>query len=403
MPVGPVALVLLAGAGDGERCGRHVVGHSGPGGDICALPDVHGRDEIGVAADKRVVVNDGAGFFHAVIVDRDRAAAEVDVFAYVAVADVGQVGDLRAVADGGVLDLHKIAAAHVRADTRTRTDVGEGADGRVRADLGIVDLRGVDARILSDLHVFQIAVRADHAAVGDGRRTAQHGPGQQLCPGPDEDGRLNIGVVIVPDRHACGGQIVQNAPAEHGLPLGQLLHGRNGVNAVAVGIGNTVLLHEVGEDERIVQRVHQRLTAHGAYAAFDRCAGKRFLVDGKRVNDGGASDDDDVLLLLVGRGQKDVELVGSLLELRAAQLAAVREAVLRLGQEPLVADQKETPDPARGQRTRQPRQQRRPHDRLQHHRAGKTCFRGIVRHKDDGRQIRQQTHAPSPIDILPVL
>lgn len=118
-----------------------------------------------------------------------------------------------------------------------------------------------------------------------------------------------------------------------------------------------MFLHEVGEDERIVQRVHQRLTVHGAYAAFDRRAGKRFLVDGERINDSGASDDDDVLLLLVGRGQKDVELVGSFLELRAAQLAAVREAVLRLGQEPLVADQKETPDPARGQRTRQPRQQ----------------------------------------------
>ena len=146
-----------------------------------------------------------------------------------------------------------------------------------------------------------------------------------------------------------------------------------------------MLLHEVGEDERIVQRVHQRLTADGGYAAFDRRAGKRVLVDGERINDGGAGDDDDVLLLFVGRGQKDVELVGGLLELRAAQLAAIREAALRLGQKPLVADQKEAPNPAGSQRTCQPRQQRRSHDRLQHHWTGGSCFCGIVGHKNDGR------------------
>ena len=295
------------------------------------------------------------------------------------------MGDFRAVADGGVLDLHEIAAAHMRPDTRTRTDIGEGPDGRVRADLGIVDLRGVDARIFSDLHVFQIAVRADGAAVGDGRRAAQDGPGQQLCPGPDEDGRLNIGIVIVPDRHTCGGQIVQNAPAENRLPFGQLLHGRNGINTVAVGIRNTVFFHEVGEDKRIIQRIHQRLTAHGTYAAFGRCAGKCRFINGKGIDHSRAGDDDDVLLLLVGRRQKDMKLVGSLLKLCAAQLAAVREAALRLGQKPLVADQKEASNPACGQRTRQPRQQRRPHDRLQHHWTGRSCFCGVVRHKDDGR------------------
>ena len=91
-----------------------------------------------------------------------------------------------------------------------------------------------------------------------------------------------------------------------------------------------MLLHEVGENKCIVQRVHQRLTAYGAYAAFDRRAGKRFLVDGERINDGGAGDDDDVLLLLVGGGQKDVELVGRLLELGAAEVAVAGEALPRL-------------------------------------------------------------------------
>ena len=216
------------------------------------------------------------------------------------------------------------------ADPRARTDIGKGPDRRVAADLGIVDLRGVDLRPLADLDIFQIAVRPDGAAVGNGGRAAQHGPGQKLGPGPDEDRGLDIRVVIIPNRHACGGEIVQNAAAQQRLPLGQLLHGADGVHAVTVSIGHAVVLEEVGEDERIVQRVHQRLTADGAHAALDRRAGERILIHGERIDDGRAGDDDDVLLLLVGGGQKDVELVGRLLELGAAEVAVAGEALPRL-------------------------------------------------------------------------
>lgn len=63
VPVGPVALVLLAGAGNGKRCGGHVIGHGGPGGNIRAFSDVNGCDEIRVAADEGIVVDNRADFF----------------------------------------------------------------------------------------------------------------------------------------------------------------------------------------------------------------------------------------------------------------------------------------------------------------------------------------------------
>ena len=91
-----------------------------------------------------------------------------------------------------------------------------------------------------------------------------------------------------------------------------------------------MFFHKVGEDKRIIQRIHQRLTAHGTYAAFGRCAGKCRFINGKGIDHSRAGDDDDVLLLLVGGGQKDVELVGRLLELGAAEVAVAGEALPRL-------------------------------------------------------------------------
>ena len=100
---GPVLLVLLPGPGDGEGHGRDVVGDGGACGDVRTVPDRDGRDEVRVAADEGVIPDGGAVFFRAVIVDRHGAAAEVAVPADIAVTDVGEVRDLGAVGNVGVL------------------------------------------------------------------------------------------------------------------------------------------------------------------------------------------------------------------------------------------------------------------------------------------------------------
>ena len=80
---GPVLLVGLARTRDGEGHGRDIIGDGGACGGVSALAHRDRRDQIGVAADEGVVADGRAVFFRAVIVDRDSAAAEVDVFAYV--------------------------------------------------------------------------------------------------------------------------------------------------------------------------------------------------------------------------------------------------------------------------------------------------------------------------------
>ena len=89
----PAGLVDLTLARDGEGIGGHLVGDGGAGGDVAAVSDRDGGDEVCVAADEGVVANRAAELFEAVVVRRDRAAAEVDALAAIAVADVGEVRD----------------------------------------------------------------------------------------------------------------------------------------------------------------------------------------------------------------------------------------------------------------------------------------------------------------------
>lgn len=137
----PAGLVDLTLARDGEGIGGHLVGDGGAGGDVAAVSDRDRGDEVCVAADESVVANRAAELFKAVVVRRDRAAAEVDALAAIAVADVGEVRDLRAVADDAVFDLDKVADFDMIADLRVRADIGKGTDSRVRADGALIELR----------------------------------------------------------------------------------------------------------------------------------------------------------------------------------------------------------------------------------------------------------------------
>src|ERR1700754_388350 len=101
--------VLLAGAGDAERVGRHVLGDHATRARDRAVTDLHRGDERGVDARLDIGPDRGAVLVAAVVVGRDVAGAHVRVLADVRVPDVGQVRDLRALADVGVLDLHERA------------------------------------------------------------------------------------------------------------------------------------------------------------------------------------------------------------------------------------------------------------------------------------------------------
>ena len=137
---GPILLILLPGAGDGEGHGGDVVRDGGAGGNIRAVADRDRRDEVCVAADEGVVADGGTVLFRAVIVDRDRAAAKVAVLADVAVANIGEVRNLRAVGDRGIFDLDEIAHADMAPDRGAGADVSKGADVGIITDGGVIDL-----------------------------------------------------------------------------------------------------------------------------------------------------------------------------------------------------------------------------------------------------------------------
>lgn len=73
-----------------------------------------------------VVTDLGAVLVIAVVVDNDRAAAEVDALTDGRVTDIGQVRNLGAVADGGLLQLYKVADAAAVTDHALRADIGNG-------------------------------------------------------------------------------------------------------------------------------------------------------------------------------------------------------------------------------------------------------------------------------------
>ena len=131
------------------------------GRGVGAVADRHRRDQAVVAAHADVVADRGAVLVRPVVVDDDRARADVAALADRGVADVGQVRHLGAVADLGVLDLDVGADLAAGAEHGAGPQVAERADGRVLADLRAGGVALEDGRALADLAVGQRGVRAD--------------------------------------------------------------------------------------------------------------------------------------------------------------------------------------------------------------------------------------------------
>ena len=87
----PALKIGLAGTRNAQRTGRNVLGDSRTGSRKRTVTQLDRRNEVGVAADEAIVTDLGAVLVIAVVVDNDRAAAEVDALTDGRVADIGQV------------------------------------------------------------------------------------------------------------------------------------------------------------------------------------------------------------------------------------------------------------------------------------------------------------------------
>src|SRR5712664_1809377 len=108
----PPGFVDLAAAGNSQSIRRHVFSNCRTCGDVCAVPDAHGRHQRGVAADEDFVPDRRWMLVEAVVIAGDRARADVALGSDLRVAQVREVHGLRAFADDAFLEFHKIADAH---------------------------------------------------------------------------------------------------------------------------------------------------------------------------------------------------------------------------------------------------------------------------------------------------
>ncbi len=61
--------------------GRRIVSNGRTSGDVGAFADGDGRDQLCVAADERMIFNNGAIFINAIVIHRNNAGANINPFA----------------------------------------------------------------------------------------------------------------------------------------------------------------------------------------------------------------------------------------------------------------------------------------------------------------------------------
>ena len=209
--------------------------------------------------------------FVAVIVGGDGAAAEVHPLPHVAVAHIGQMADLGAVSDDGVLHLHEVPHPAVVTDTAVGPDIGEGPHGGVAADGALIDLRGIDGGVLSHDAVPHHGVGADLAAGADGGMAPEDGTRQQGHAGSDGAAGIDIGGGGVYDGDARHAPQQQLTGIRHGGTERRLIRHRAEYRRQRLRLPQTAdaagLRRAVRQRDAALQTGLQRPDLGGVYAA----------------------------------------------------------------------------------------------------------------------------------------
>ena len=115
--------------------------------------------------------NHGAALHQAVVVRKDRASANVRTLTDGGVANIGQVRNLCAIANLGVLSLAEGTKLSVLTQGSTGAQVCERANSCTFANESAVTVRADDGSTSLNGHVSQGSVRANSSAGSDGGRT----------------------------------------------------------------------------------------------------------------------------------------------------------------------------------------------------------------------------------------
>ena len=124
----PVGDMTLGHPGDDEFVLAHFAGDRGTGADGRSLAHRHRRHQLGVRADKDVILDDGLVLVGAIVVAGDGTGANIHIGTNLAVAQIAQMTRLGAKPEGGILDLDEVADMGLFPQHGTRTQPGERTD-----------------------------------------------------------------------------------------------------------------------------------------------------------------------------------------------------------------------------------------------------------------------------------
>ena len=160
----------------------------------------------------------------AVVVDEDRAGADVDVVADDRVAEVADVVRLRLAPDPRLLELDEVPDLGARADVRLRSQMAERPQhGAVLDDRVGEHAVGLEHHAVAEAASRHVAAGRDDTLAADRRRAFEDDLGVHHAVGADRDGVLDIGARGVEDRHAGLHELVEDAAALDRGERGKLL------------------------------------------------------------------------------------------------------------------------------------------------------------------------------------
>src|ERR1022692_4203637 len=173
----------LLAAPQRQCIGRNILRDARSRPNVGALSDANRRNQGGIASNERAVFNHGAVLVHAIVIAGDGARPDVDAFANLGVAKIGEVVGLGTFAQPRLLGLHEVA------DVRAFADVAPGPQMRIRSKVRAVAHHGI----------FQNAARPNQNpvadfAVGDDGVRANAAVGADLGLANELDERLDHGV-----------------------------------------------------------------------------------------------------------------------------------------------------------------------------------------------------------------
>jgi hypothetical protein len=283
-----------------ERPVRDVLSDHRTGASVCVIADGHRGDQRGIDRDPRTFPDLRLVLVAAVVVGRDRPGADVRTRPDLGVADVRQMGHLRALADGRLLDLDEAARLGAAGQPGLGAQVGVGADGAVVVDLRLDHVGVQDADAGADAGV-------DHGRMGPDDRIgpnpgapAQRGPGLDRRVGLDLDVGVDPGRGRVDDGDAGEHVAVQDLAAGLGRDLGE-------VGAVVDAEVDVRVVGAVGDDPQTLLAQHRQHVAEVVLAGGVVVAERV-----ERLDERGGGEDVGADVDLLDRQDVRIDLVGLL-------------------------------------------------------------------------------------------